>query len=133
MAEMGLAAAADYFRADHAVRAIVVFLDGLVRQGAGKAGPTAAGVKFCFGSEQWLATAHTLVGSGRLGGFILAREGRLGTLLSRHIVLIWRKLLLPFTFRLLDLLAHKLPFGSLWHTFHQYPIRRTALTFPHTA
>src|SRR5215471_9538228 len=130
VAKVRFATAADHFRADHAVGSIVVLFDRLLGERRSETRPTTAGVKFCFRTEQGLPAAHTFICPPRLGGCELPRERRLGTLLPGHMVLIRRELRLPFAVRFANFLAHIVPFVPLWHTFYQYQIQRTALTFP---
>jgi len=106
MSEMRIAAAAFYFGADHSVGRVGFLVDSLIFERGGEAGPAAAGVKFCFGAEQWSSAADTFVGAGRVGGFILASEGWLRSPLSSDIILVRRELFLPFAVGLLDLFGH---------------------------
>src|SRR5947209_18865321 len=63
-------------------------------------------MKLCFGTEQRLAAANTLIGALCLAILILAGEGRLRPFFACHIVLIWRELLLPLRFTLGNFVCH---------------------------
>src|SRR6476469_7725705 len=66
---------------------------------------------FGIGTEQRLAAAHAFVGAGRLGIRVFAGKGRFSALLTRYIILIRRKLLLPVRFILVDFVWHRKPPG----------------------
>src|SRR5580693_2415416 len=95
MPQMGLTPAALDFRSPHAMAGIrFSFHGGFIGRGV-ETGPSRARVVFCFRTKQRLAAANTLVGSRRICVLVLAGEGWLGPLLSRHKVLILRELFLP--------------------------------------
>src|ERR1700746_947059 len=95
MSKMRVALAALHFSPQHTVAAVSFGIERLLLGWSIKAWPPAARIELSFRAKQRLAAAHALVGSGGLGLLILARKGRLGTLLTGYIVLIRRKLFAP--------------------------------------
>src|SRR5579863_8154701 len=71
--------------------------------------PPGAGVVLCIRTKQRLAATYALIDTGGVSVLILACERRLRTLLTRHIVLIRRELLLPSPFVLTNLIVHSSP------------------------
>src|SRR5713101_8706826 len=61
---------------------------------------------FRFRTEQRLPAANAHVGPGCFGIFILAAEGRLGSLLPCDVILLFRQLRPPLRVRLLNFFAH---------------------------
>src|SRR5262247_1600199 len=60
-----------------------------------EARPATARIELRFRAKQLCSAADALVGTGRLHGLIFSRKRRLSTLLTCHIILIGRELLLP--------------------------------------
>jgi hypothetical protein len=89
-------------------------------------------VVFGIRTKQRLPAADAFVDPRRVGILILTREGWLGSLLARHIVLIRRELLLPSSLVLANFLIHgsSLPlFGfGLCGAPPGYQIQRSGLT-----
>jgi hypothetical protein len=103
MPQMRTALCAQHFCSHHAVGCVGfgadVFLDGR----RGKAWPSGAGFELGIRPEQLRATADAAVNAFFVIVPIAPGEGRLGALLPRDVVLLWRELLLPFRFGLGDL------------------------------
>src|SRR6202789_4533035 len=63
-------------------------------------------MEFCVRSKQRLPAAHADVGSFRLRVLVFSGEGRLRSLLPRHVKLVWIQLGLPLRFALFYFFGH---------------------------
>src|ERR1700751_2502341 len=71
-----------------------------------KTGPAGARMIFRFRAKQRLTATNALIRTRRIGILVLAGKGWLGTFEPRHMILIWRELLLPLGIILANLLVH---------------------------
>jgi len=104
--QMGFAACAFRFRANHSMARVRLFLNASRRERSGKARPTGAGFKFRSRFKQRLSARRTHVRTGFLRVAIFPREGRLRTLLPHYIILFRRKFFLPLRVGLLYFFGH---------------------------
>jgi len=106
MSQMGVAAAADCFRADHAVAHVALHFHIFGSDGLVVTRPSGTGVIFGVRAEKRLTAANANVGSFRLRVGVLAGEWRLGPLLARNFKLLVGQLRPPFRVVLFNFFAH---------------------------
>src|ERR1700677_3218357 len=93
-------------------------------------------MEFRVRSKQRLAAAHADVGSFRLRVLIFSGEGRLRSLLPRHVKLVWIQLGLPLRFALFYFFGHvprlhqRESSGAGCHAVIDRPQRRSAWSSP---
>ena len=119
MAEMRTAAGAGDFRADHAVAAVFVFLDGIGRDGTRKAGPSASRIVFVAAVEKLCAAADASIDAITLEIVIFACKSGFRAFHPAHLELKGSKLLSPLLFRFDDLLH-----DALLDTFRYFFIKK---------
>ena len=98
MAEMGVTALTENFCALHAMAGICCFSDIEAIHRVGEAWPAAAGIEFVIRCEERGSATDAAVCADFVAVPEFSAEGRLGTLLSRNMVLPRRKLSAPFGF-----------------------------------
>src|SRR5690349_12919204 len=103
MAEMGVAAAAHDFGAAHTEAIVTVLFYFVGGSGRVEARPSAAGVEFRVGSEQFLPAAHAAIHARSFSIDVLAAERHFRTFLTCDAVLLFCQRLSPFSIRFLDL------------------------------
>lgn len=122
MAEVGIAAAAQYLGADHAVAPVRNRGDVLFGDGTEKAGPTSAGVEFPVRSKKGQSAANARVHSLPLIVEQRAAKGTLGALAAGDLELLWRELRGPILVGFEDLgnlnWAHEPPTAIEYLHFH---------------
>src|SRR5690606_25660719 len=69
------------------------------------AGPAGAGVKLGVGTKNLVATGGTAIDALFVVIIILTAEGRLGSFLAKHKILLRRELLFPLGIRFIDLVG----------------------------
>src|SRR5271154_32893 len=106
MPQVRVTAAAFHFCARHAMTRVGLGFHRSVCGRRIKTGPARARMILRFRAKQRLAATNALIRPWRVGILILAGKGRLGTLEPRHMILIWRELLLPLGVILANLLVH---------------------------
>src|SRR5688500_17006031 len=111
MPEMASAAAADDLDAAHPLAVVLMRLDAVGVHRVEEARPSRAGVELGAGVEQLLSACGAAIDAALLRVHILARERRLGSRLSQHVVLLGAQLGLPLLLALGDLLHRR---SSLW-------------------
>src|SRR5690242_17132924 len=105
---MGIAAAAQHFRAGHEVAVVRFGPDILLLRRLPETGPSASRFELFVGPEQGCAAAGAAVHAGLVISPVSPREGALGAFPARNLVLLRRKLVPPFGVAL----GH---FGLIWH------------------
>src|SRR5579872_1043610 len=100
-------------------------------QRCGETGPSRTRFKLGGAIEQLRAAAHAAVGAIFVVIPILARESRLGSLLSRHVVLLRSQLFAPLFFGFLyffhctsslpDGFCYVNPYTGSWHSHRVFP------------
>lgn len=102
MAEVGAAAVAGDFGAEHAEAAVDVLVDQVLVVRAVEARPAAARVELGFGAEERCVAADAAVGAGVVAVPVDAGEGAFGALAAGYLVLEFVQLLAPFGVGLVD-------------------------------
>jgi hypothetical protein len=98
MAEVAAAFGAGNFDAVHAVRVVLVFVNGSGFRGDYEAGPSAAGVELGAGEEEKRSTASAVVVSCFVILSESAGEGALGAFFAKDVVLLGCERFAPFGF-----------------------------------
>jgi len=115
MPQVRVAAGAQHFDAAHAQGIVLTVNDRVGFQWSVEAGPTATGVEFSAGIEQWIVAAFAQVGARTIFIPIHPRKRPLGAGLASNGVFFWRQLISPFFVafhNLFDFYAHIAPFFS---------------------
>src|SRR5277367_2030112 len=106
MPQVRVTAAAFHLCARHAMTRVGLGFHRSVRGRRIKTEPARTRVIFRFRAKQRLTATNALIRARCVGILVLAGKGRLGTFEPRHMILIWRELLLPLGVILANLLVH---------------------------
>src|SRR5689334_9691174 len=100
--EVGFTARTANLGPPHEVRVVLNLFESVVPGGLVEARPAAARVIFGVGGEEWLSAADAVEHACTLLAVIGMREGALGAVLARDVILLGRQLALPLGLRLFD-------------------------------
>src|SRR5580700_516612 len=95
MPQVGAALSASRLSPNHAVGGVLVLLNLILVGRLEKARPARARIEFCRGIKQRFPAANAVVRPRILGLPVLAGKSRLRPGLAGHVILLWRKFLLP--------------------------------------